>query len=374
MKETIGGNLTDYRKGLCLSQKALAEKVGITIESIKNYENAKILPDSKTLSALARALDVTLDNLLRSRSLADATSLSMELPDFRFRAHSSFKENPQFTARVRRLLETYNAIEAAVGVPPFAPETLSCDRLEGKEKLIQATATRFRGSLGSGDVAVPNLFQAVEKLGLKVLRQQIEIPGFLGISACSFGRGAFVIVNTYNITIERQLFTLAHELGHLIFHRDEYGGHLMEKGSKETEKAREKVADYFAGHLLVSQAELDRVYQYDRNILQLKQHFRVSYQVILTRLAEMGAIDYQQEINKIRAIYKNRHGSPLKNSMELPPALKAEEFPENKRYQQLIWKVLDKGKVSELKAAELLNITVEELQRRRQEAEVYAIS
>ncbi|MBC6477576.1 MAG: ImmA/IrrE family metallo-endopeptidase [Hormoscilla sp. GM7CHS1pb] len=374
MKETIGGNLTRYRKGLGLSQEALAEKVGVTIERIENYENAKILPDSKTLSALARALDVTLDNLLRSQSFGDATSSSMELPDFRFRAHGSFKENPQFTARVRRMLETYNAIEAAVGVPPFAPETLSCDRLEGKEKLIQATATRFRGSFGLGDIAVPNLFQAVEKLGLKVLRQPIEIRGFFGISACSLARGAFVIVNTHDITIERQLFTLAHELGHLIFHRDEYGDNLMKKGSKEAEKAREKVADYFASHLLIPQTEFDLVYQYDRNILQLKQHFRVSYQVILTRLAEMGAIDYQQEINKIRAIYKNRHGSPLKNSMELPPALKAEDFPENQRYRQLIWQVLDKGKISELKAAELLNLTVEELRILRQEAEVYAIS
>ena len=112
MKEIIGGNLTRYRQGLGLSQEALAEKVGVTIESIKKYEEAKIIPDSKTLSALARALDITLDNLLRSQSFG-------ELPDFRFRAHGSFKENPQFTARVRRLLETYNAIEAAVGVPPF---------------------------------------------------------------------------------------------------------------------------------------------------------------------------------------------------------------------------------------------------------------
>jgi len=96
-------------------------------------------------------------------------------------------------------------------------------------------------------------------------------------------------------------------------------------------------------------------------ILQLKQHFRVSYQVILTRLAEMGAIDYQQEIKKIRAIYKNRHGYPLKNSMELSPALKAEDFPENQRYRQSIWQAFDKKKISELKAAELLDLTVEEL-------------
>jgi hypothetical protein len=60
--------------------------------------------------------------------------------------------------------------------------------------------------------------------------------------------------------------------------------------------------------------------------------------------------------------------------MELPPELKPEDFPENERYQQLIWQALKLGKISEMKAAELLDLTVEKLRVRRQEAEVYAIS
>ena len=60
--------------------------------------------------------------------------------------------------------------------------------------------------------------------------------------------------------------------------------------------------------------------------------------------------------------------------MELPPALDLEEFPENERYVYLIWNALKLGKTSEMKAAELLNLTVEELRVRRQETQVYAIS
>jgi predicted HTH domain antitoxin len=60
--------------------------------------------------------------------------------------------------------------------------------------------------------------------------------------------------------------------------------------------------------------------------------------------------------------------------MELPPELKPEDFPENERYQQLIWQVLKSGKISEMKAAELLDITVETLRVCRQDAEIYAIS
>lgn len=60
--------------------------------------------------------------------------------------------------------------------------------------------------------------------------------------------------------------------------------------------------------------------------------------------------------------------------IELPPALKPEDFPENERFKQLIWQALNKGQISEMKAAELLALTVEELRVRRQEAEVYAIA
>lgn len=365
MKEIIAGNLTRYRKAVGLSQEQLANLVNITRQSINNYENAKTLPDSKTLSALGRALGVTLDDLLRPES--------SPVTPFRFRAHAGFDKQPQFATQVQRMLETYHALEAPAGIPAYAPETHSCHQLPGNEALIQATAARFRRTLGLGETPILNLFAAVEELGLKVLRQPIAIPGFFGLSACSFAEGAFVLINTHNIPIERQLFTLAYEIGHLIFHRDEYQQPLREADNKAQEEDREAVANYFAAHLLVPQTEFERLYQISPNLIKLKQHFRVSYQVILKRLADMGRIDSGREIAKIRKIYKERNGLSLGQAIELPPTLNPEEFPENERYHQLIWQALNRGNISELKAAELLNITLEEFGTRRREAEVYAI-
>ncbi len=113
MKKIIADNLIRYRKGLGLSQEELAELAGITRQHINNYENAKSLPDSKTLSALARALDVTLDDLLRKES--------MNILPFRFRPHSDLGKKPQVVARVMRSLSTYSALEQAVGLPPYSP-------------------------------------------------------------------------------------------------------------------------------------------------------------------------------------------------------------------------------------------------------------
>jgi Zn-dependent peptidase ImmA (M78 family)/DNA-binding XRE family transcriptional regulator len=366
MKEMIAANLIRYRKSLGLSQEQLAEQAGVTRQSINNYENAKTLPDSKILSALASVLGITLDDLLRSQGKG--------LPNFRFRAHVSFDKSPQFAAQVLRMLQTYNALEQAVGLPTYTPESTPCHQVEGNEKHIQTIAALFRHRLGLGDAPIVNLFQSVEEIGLKVLRQSIPIKGFFGLSACSDIEGAFVLLNTHDVTIERELFTLAHEIGHLIFHRVEYQDTLIEEGTKEEEKAREKVANYFAGHLLVPQAEFERIYAQTKDIVKLKRHFRVSYQVILNRLAEMEIIDYAKEKAKICAIYKKHSGgASLQNSMELPPALDNKEFPENERYEYLIWDALKLAKISEMKAAELLNLTVEQLRVHRQEREVYAV-
>lgn len=365
MKEIIAGNLTRYRKGLRLSQEELAATVGMTRQSINNYENTKTLPDSKTLSALARALGVTLDDLLRQGSVA--------LPNFRFRAHTSFDKKPQFAAQLLRLLEDYTALEQAVGIPTYTPESTPCHQLEGNEKRIAEIANQFRHRLGLGDGPIHNLFEAVEEIGLKVLRYSIPIPGFFGLSAYSVEQGAFVLVNTDNISIERQLFTLAHEIGHLIFHRGEYQDTLMEEGPKEEEKAREAVANHFASHLLVSQAALNRALNVFNHLIQLKAHFRVSYTMLLTRLEDMGKLKYDDAIQKIRGEYKRRTGESLIKEMEVEPVLLAEDFPLNKRFTKLVWQSLVLGKVSELKAAELLNLTIETLRQCRQEAKAYAI-
>ncbi len=365
MKEIIAGNLIHYRKGLNLSQEELAELTGVTRQSINNYENVKTLPDSKTLSALARALGIKLDDLLRRESTT--------LLNFRFRAHTSFDKKPQFAASVLRLLEDYTTLEQVVGIATYAPESTPCHQLEGNKKRIAEIANQFRYRLGLGSGPIPNLFEAVEEMGLKVLRQDIPILDFFGLSACSPEQGAFVLVNSHNISIERQLFTLAHEIGHLIFHQGEYQDTLIEEGTNEVEKARETVANHFASHLLVSQEALDRALDVFTNLIQLKAHFRVSYTTILMRLDQMGKLKYGEAIQKIRGEYKRRTGQSLSKEMELEPVLSVKDFPVNQRFTKLVWQALSLGKISELKAAELLNLTVENLRLAHREAKGYAI-
>jgi len=369
MKDAIAQNLIRYRKGQRLSQEGLAEQVGMTRQTINNYEKAKTLPDSQTLSRLAKHLGVTLDDLLRPVG---------QLPpienQFCFRCHTTFTKKPQFASYVEGLLNTYTALETAVGLPPYAPESTPCDSVEGNEKRIQQVAKQFRARLGFGDAPIPNLFEAVEEIGLKVLRLPIEQDNFFGLSACSNTQGAFVLVNTHKISIERQLFTLAHEIGHLIFHRGEYQGQLLASDSREEEKAREAVANYFASHLLVSQTAFDQALTNMQHWLKLKSYFRVSYAVILKRLDEMGIKDFGETKKALCVRYKKETGRSLTKDIELEPKLQAEDFSLNQRYSSLVWQALEQEKISESKAAELLGMTIERLRLTRMEQEVYAVA
>lgn len=368
MKEVIAHNLVRYRKKR-ISQDRLAEQVGITRQTINNYEKGKTLPDSKTLSQLAHHLGVTLDDLLRP-----IEQLPQIQNQFCFRCHASFTNKPQFVSYVEDLLNTYTALETAVGLPPYAPETTPCDNVEGNEKRIEQVAKQFRARLGFGDAPIPNLFEAVEEIGLKVLRLPIQQDNFFGLSACSNTQGAFVLINTHNISIERQLFTLAHEIGHLIFHRGEYQDQLLTSESREQEKAREKVADYFASHLLVSQTAFDQALSNMHDWLKLKSYFRVSYAVILKRLDDMGLKDFGETKKALCAQYKQKTGESLTKEVELEPKLQEEDFPLNQRYSSLVWQALEQEKISESKAAELLGMTIERLRITRKEQEVYAVA
>ena len=56
-------NLKSKRKQLGLTQKELAEIVGITPKTIQNYENKKTIPTSAVMESISIALDIGLEQM-----------------------------------------------------------------------------------------------------------------------------------------------------------------------------------------------------------------------------------------------------------------------------------------------------------------------
>ena len=64
MKLTIGENIRNFRKRNDLTQEALADRLGVTYQSISRWENGATYPDLELIPAIAEVLAVTVDELL----------------------------------------------------------------------------------------------------------------------------------------------------------------------------------------------------------------------------------------------------------------------------------------------------------------------
>lgn len=64
MKLAIGRNIRSFRKKNDLTQEALADRLGVTYQSISRWENETTYPDLELIPAIAEVLSVTVDELL----------------------------------------------------------------------------------------------------------------------------------------------------------------------------------------------------------------------------------------------------------------------------------------------------------------------
>jgi Predicted transcription factor, homolog of eukaryotic MBF1 len=60
----IGKNIKNFRKNKKLTQKQLADIIGVSVVTIQNYENGRREPNMETLKKIASALDIKLNDLL----------------------------------------------------------------------------------------------------------------------------------------------------------------------------------------------------------------------------------------------------------------------------------------------------------------------
>lgn len=60
----LGNNILTLRKKMQLSQEKLGEKVGVTRQTISNWELGQTIPDTYQLISLSKALNISIDSLV----------------------------------------------------------------------------------------------------------------------------------------------------------------------------------------------------------------------------------------------------------------------------------------------------------------------
>ncbi|MYF93521.1 MAG: ImmA/IrrE family metallo-endopeptidase [Gemmatimonadetes bacterium] len=346
----IAGRLKVARAASGMSLRVLEEKIGrvVTAQAIGKYERGEAMPGSKALIALARALDVSEDYLLADEDLV------LEGVEFRKKKIAARKAEARVKAKLLRDLERYLVVEELLGLPSVnwdrprqAPYPVAIDVLEADR-----AARNLRSAWRLGTDPIPNLVELLEERGIKVL--MIDVDDIDGLIARVSRRGCpatpVVVVNPSH-TGERQRFTIAHELGHLVL--------------DVSPKLKEEDAAYrFAGAFLMPAEVLWSEIGKRRSsisigeLVDLKVLFGASVQAVTHRCKDLGIIG--------PTLYSNLFKEFSDRGWRHPPYEEPEPLPAEKstRFERLCFRALAEDVISESRTAELLGTSVRELDRR----------
>lgn len=382
----IGRNLRRYRVARELTQQEMADKAGLSLQGYSNIEHGRSMPKAETLLALSQALEVRLQDVVKPvRALVHV----------RFRSNKKLKRREEALARVSQWLEDYLFLEELLG-------RRAQYRLQGLTREIEgwrldgitgakraAAAARGPRGLDLGEEPVRDMCGLLEfGAGVKLLtRLKVATPvgqdpaqaGFFGLSIAAEDGGPAVVVNTWErISVERWIFTAAHELGHLLLHR---GAYTVEQ-TKEVEQ-EEKEANVFAAYFLMPPRTFAREWEetsgmalVDR-VLKVKRIFRVSYSTVLYRLGELYPAHKNEFWARFHYDYKRRYGRRLARTDEPKPlgreefgpvplrsgepdGLRPIDFTED-RLAGLVREAVQKDEISLSRGAEILDLSLSEL-------------
>lgn len=348
----IGDRLKRAREAAGFSLRDLEEKIEkeVSAQAIGKYERNEMMPGSDVLLHLAKALKVTPEYLLGTR---DITLVGV---DFRKTTRTSAKEVKSVEAMVLDHIERYLELEflmPGTDVNWVAPggDIFTIHQVEQSE--IAAETLRDRWDLGVGPIA--NMAEILETRGIKVIG--LDLPENVSGSKAFVRRPdaeevAVIVVNrTHNG--DRQRFTLAHELAHLVL-----------KFIGMTDAEQEKAADRFAGAFLMAKRIIHELFGLNRKsislgeLIELKKIFKVSVPCLVVRCSQLGIISkacYGTLWGQIRKMGWNAPGSNEPN--QCPP-----EVPQ--RMLLLGLRAVAERVISKAKAAELLRMDIRELDDR----------
>jgi Zn-dependent peptidase ImmA (M78 family)/DNA-binding XRE family transcriptional regulator len=368
MTGVLGPNLARLRGQKGFSQAKAAERAGISRQAYRSLESGEAEPRPATLHALATALDARVEDLLRP---------VRELKKVRFRAHKKMATRAQVLSDVARWLDDYCALEEQLG-EKSRWERCGCEPGLTPEECALRAREAFH--LKKGEL-VRDICGLLEDNGIKVYLPQVASEGFFGLSVGQEEGGPAVVVNTWDrISVERWIFSAAHELGHLLLHLNAY-----DVAQEQEDEEQEREADRFASEFLMPSEVFWEEWEEARGrplvdrVFKLKQIFRVSYKTVLYRVAEKTGD--KQLWGKFYSQYKQRAGTSLTKKEEPgamcaadfgrspAPAAKGAEEPERSkasvfmddRLWGLVRKGVESGQISMSRGAEILGLTTREM-------------
>ncbi len=315
----IGSNLRRLREAQGLTQERAAELSGLSRPAYRNIETGDSMPKVSTLQDIAAGLGVRLEDLV---------SPVRTLEQVRFRALKRMKSREQVLTEVARWLEDFNYLEDLLDKRvPYRLSRLARQLASvptGESRAKQA-ARYVRDELGLAlKGPIRDIAGLLESCGVKLYPISLVSNDFFGLSVSPQDGGPAIVVNVWErISVERWIFSAAHELGHLLLHLEAY-----RVDETQEDEVQENEANIFASYFLMPDdafwLEWHRTYGlgFVDRVLKVKRIFLVSYKTVLYRLSEGQTSSVWA---RFQASFKRRTGKSL-SGVDEPAALRPSSF------------------------------------------------
>lgn len=178
-----------------------------------------------------------------------------------------------------------------------------------RRREIRRIADIFRGNCKINRYAIIDIFKEVESCEYKLIRYPLGEDGDLGF-VIRKDRDIIVFSNTSS-RLSREIFTLAHEIGHIKLHMGEKNSfidnaHTISSVTRNIDQM-EQEANYFAACLLMPDDEVNRFFDRELDnealhelsvfdVARIMSEFNVSFDMVLNRLENMGKIDCNERV------------------------------------------------------------------------------
>lgn len=210
--------LRELREAKALSLDDLSKLSGVHRSLIYAYERGVHMPRQETIAKLSVALGV------RSQMLA----LPEPKPELNpvFLRHLKTKTPAKYLTAVHRQLPRLRDFVAGideyvvlpvVNIPDYSPPS---DPMLIKDEEIEEAAIALRVHWGLRDGVIRDLIRLVEKNGCVVIPEVVKWDAIDAFSQWSSNGRPMIVVNAPTIKGVRWRMDVAHELGHLVMHRN----------------------------------------------------------------------------------------------------------------------------------------------------------
>jgi Zn-dependent peptidase ImmA (M78 family)/DNA-binding XRE family transcriptional regulator len=351
----LGERLRIARKkaGLSLRELAAIMDPPVSAQAISKYEANEMMPSSRVLVGLGKALGVSLDFLMSSEV--------EELAGVEFRKHSgtSARDRARVEAIVTEALEDYLAVEDILELPPAGDPfaTVRSDHVASYDE-AESLADRLRKDWKLGTDPIPSMTGLLEDKGIKVIEADFpdRVSGMTCVVKRASGRpDTEAIVISENINVERKRFTLAHELAHRV---------VKDISGKDIKL--ENAMHRFAGAFLVPAEHLRREVGPRRHgiayheIMEMKRFYGVSAAALLMRLRDVGILSEAVIVYAFRTYarsWRKEEPEPIEDGIGIGA------FEQPKRFEGLVYRALAEQLISPVRAAQLLKRPLAEIER-----------